>query len=557
MTKEQISRIPNPVIPGFNPDPSLCRVGEDYFLATSTFEYFPGVPIYHSRDLVNWNLIGHALNRPSQLFMRRVDPGGGIFAPTLRWHKGKFYMATCCIYTRQGSPVSWFIDCCVISVLALSANKCQCAESRGFYVWTNNIFDQSTWSEPIYFDNLGIDQDLFFDDDDKVYLSTSRWLPLRGSPSEVGSVIFASEIDLATGSSLSQPVMLRRSLHSSRCSEGSHIFKMHGWYYLLVAEGGTHIDHQAWIFRSKSPLGLYEEPPSGVNPILFNGHHESVQNVGHADFVQDTRGDWWAFFLGVRIQENECGPLGRETFFCPVSWNSEGWPVCNGGKDIGLEVKTSLLPPQKPYTGWTDEFDQDKLDMSWYHLRTPVKQIYSLSNSPGALTLWGNAFCIQDVEAAAMLLQKQVSLRGLWSTSLDFEPRSSNEEAGTTIFWSCYAYAALVVRQGEQPGTREIQMRWICEESEDVKTLTKSLPLPSSGPVTLFIEARPNSYSLAFQAQGSLDSTKLGQVSTAVLERRRLFDSPYTGPHFGLFAQGSEGFPCLEPAVFHRASFEV
>jgi beta-xylosidase len=163
MTVIHQSVIPNPIIPGFNPDPTVCRVGDDYFLATSTFEYFPGVPIYHSRDLVNWTVIGHALNRPSQLEMRRVDPGGGIYAPSLRYHKGRFYLSTCCVYSRAGLLVS-------LPVYQVRTwSNFQLNEARGFYVSTDNIFDETTWSEPVYFDSLGIDQDVSRAVIDQVY----------------------------------------------------------------------------------------------------------------------------------------------------------------------------------------------------------------------------------------------------------------------------------------------------------------------------------------------------------------------------------------------------
>lgn len=154
MTADQVSVIPNPVIPGFNPDPSVCRVGDEYFLATSTLEFYPGLPIYHSRDLVNWQLIGHALNRPSQLFLRRVEPGCGAYAPTLRYHKGRFYVATCCVYSRSDRLVCWEVS------HSLDGADLRINEARGFYVWTDDIFYETKWSEPIYFDALGIDQDV-------------------------------------------------------------------------------------------------------------------------------------------------------------------------------------------------------------------------------------------------------------------------------------------------------------------------------------------------------------------------------------------------------------
>jgi beta-xylosidase len=191
-----------------------------------------------------------------------------------------------------------------------------------------------------------------------VYLCVSRLLPLRGPPEEAGSVIFGNEIDINTGNSLSQPVMLRQSRHSCRCTEGPHLFKKDGWYYLLVAEGGTATDHQARIARSRDPLGPFVDPPEGVNPILFNGHDKVVQNTGHADLVQDVSGRWWAYFLAVRIQANGFAPLGRETFLASVEWNDDGWPILNGGKPIGLGVDGSSLPPQQPFTGWRDDFEK-------------------------------------------------------------------------------------------------------------------------------------------------------------------------------------------------------
>lgn len=150
----RLSTIPTAIIPGWNPDPSIVRVGDDYFLATSTFEYFPGIPIYHSKDLVNWDIIGHALNRRSQLDLRRVDAGGGIYAPTLRYHKGRFYLATTCVYSRQGLLASRSGRTC------LRESDTQLNETRGFYVSTDNVWDETAWSEPVYFDMVGIDQDV-------------------------------------------------------------------------------------------------------------------------------------------------------------------------------------------------------------------------------------------------------------------------------------------------------------------------------------------------------------------------------------------------------------
>lgn len=196
-----------------------------------------------------------------------------------------------------------------------------------------------------------------------MYLTVSRLLPYRKTDGEdFRAVIWGTEIDLATGDSLHRPVLLRESFHSRKCAEGPHIYKKDGWYYLLVAEGGNVLDHQVRISRSKKPLGPYEEPPEGMNPFLFNGHHHpDVQSTGHADLIQDTGGNWWAFFLAIRTQANGYAPLGRECWFTPVVWPENEWPIFNDKKPVELQVTTSLLPAQATYTGWIDRFTNGKL----------------------------------------------------------------------------------------------------------------------------------------------------------------------------------------------------
>lgn len=333
-------------------------------------------------------------------------------------------------------------------------------------------------------------QQLFFDDDDKVYLCTSRLLDVHSSDPHNGAVVMGCEVDLQTGQCLTRPVVLRQSLEANLCTEAPHILKRGDFYYLLVAEGGTEINHQARIYRSRSPLGPYDDAPEGVNPIMFNGTHPVVQNSGHADFVEDLNGNHWAFFLAVRVQANGHRPLGRETFMAPVEWTASGWPVINKGRPITLDVlDASKLPEVTPYRGWRDTFAGSKsfntghhihhdaladdtlletLGINWYHLRVPVKPHHSLQ--PGRLTLHGNAFTIADTDCPAMLLVKQTELSGTWSTQLDFEPTTVDQEAGVTVYWSCYAYAALVVRKSHEPdGHRQVVLRWIDEHSEDVK----------------------------------------------------------------------------------------
>jgi beta-xylosidase len=274
-----MTKIENPIIPGFNPDPSVIRVGKDYFCTTSTFEYFPGAPIYHSTDLVDWTLIGHGFTRKSQLDIKTVEPGGGVWATTIRHHDGVFYLTTAVFdrYRPQVDDRVW---------------------PRGLYIKTDNIWDSASWSDPVYFDQPGFDQDLFWDDDGVVYLSSTYRKVDRSPGSKLKDfAIHVSSIDLATGNSTSQPVMVRES--SSGVSEGSHIFKRGRFYYLFTAEGGTESGHCEWVMRSdKSPFGPYELGPD--NPLWRNTTQDDIQNTGHCDLVEDGDGRWWAVSLGVR-----------------------------------------------------------------------------------------------------------------------------------------------------------------------------------------------------------------------------------------------------------------
>lgn len=347
----------NPIISGFNPDPSIARVGEDYFLTTSTFEYFPGLPIYHSRDLINWNLIGHALTRRSQLDLRTVEPGGGIWAPTLRWRQdaggqnGRFYLATC-MWSRYRPKTDERIF------------------PRGFYVYTDNIWDENAWSEPVYFDNPGFDQDLFWDDDGKVYLSTTVRIADRPLNSKLKDfAIHLSEIELETGRTLTAPVVIRSSPHG--LAEGSHIIKRGKFYYLFTAEGGTEAGHQEWVMRSENgPYGPWTLGPR--NPFWYNGPHEEVQSTGHADVFEDAKSNWWAVLLGTRPPDVAAGSqtqLGRESYLVKVDWEDD-WPIFNDEKNIELltashDMKVQVAQPQL----WTADFSQKELEIGWYTKR--------------------------------------------------------------------------------------------------------------------------------------------------------------------------------------------
>ncbi|EEU37970.1 uncharacterized protein NECHADRAFT_84319 [Fusarium vanettenii 77-13-4] len=277
----------NPIVPGFAPDPSVVHVDGVFYLATSSFHFFPGLPIYASRDLKEWTHIGHSM-----------VASGGLFAPTIRYHDGVFYIV--CTNAGHGGKT---------------------LRTDNFVISTTDIWS-SNWSDPIPISFKGIDPGLFFDDDGRVYFHGCFLLDRTKQPS---CTIMQFEIDIKTGTPLSEQREIWQG-HARYDTEGPHIYNLGKWYYLLVAEGGTFEHHMLSLSRSESIWGPYEDFKG--NPILTADGKvdEYIQNTGHGDLFQDANSQWWAVVLGVR-NEKSCQPLGRETFLTPVDWPDGGWPV--------------------------------------------------------------------------------------------------------------------------------------------------------------------------------------------------------------------------------------
>ncbi|CAJ2500586.1 Uu.00g034390.m01.CDS01 [Anthostomella pinea] len=550
---QNTTKFQNPIIRGFNPDPTVCAVPASdsapttYFLSTSTFEYFPSCAIYTSTDLINWRLIGHALTRRSQIEMRTVEPGAGSWASTLRYRPGerRWYLATGVFQRyRPGSDERIF--------------------PRGFYVYTDNIWDDSAWSDPIYFDNPGFDQDLFWDDDadGKVYLSTTVRLASRAPNSKLKDFgIHISEIDLSTGRTLTPPAVIRTSPHG--IAEGSHLLRRGDFYYLLTAEGGTEAGHQEWVLRSRE--GVYGPWESRGAPLWYNGADEEVQRTGHADVFEDGDGAWWAVFLGVRpvkVGEGYLEPqMGRETFLVKVDWVDD-WPAFNEGRNITLETQgrssvqqfaTQIKPGD---VKWEASLDQPDLELGWYQKNTPLKQCYTLTERPGHLRLYGNCYDLSSPEAPAMLLRKQSSYTETFEANMQFNPRKPGYEAGVVVWWSQYSYASIGVTMHETA------------TGEQVKTVICRVPMGNAGcmktshpllehsqrsttlnavePVHLRIEARPSIYRLLLSSGTVGESWEVGAQDLTVSPP---VGGAFCGAMFGLYSFG-KWEPVLDPADF-------
>ncbi|MCR4853211.1 MAG: glycoside hydrolase family 43 protein [Prevotella sp.] len=290
----------NPIIPGFHPDPSICRVGDDFYLVNSSFQYFPGVPIFHSRDLIHWEQIGNVLDRESQLPLKNATSWLGIYAPTIRYHDGVFYMIT----TNVGNGGNFMVTA---------------KDPHG------------PWSEPIWLKQDGIDPSLWFENG-KCYMMSNP-----------DNTIMLCEINPQTGEQLTESRPLWQGT-GGRYPEGPHIYKKDGWYYLLISEGGTELAHHLTIARSRNIYGPYEANPQ--NPILTNcsrkGQGMQVQGTGHGDFVQAKDGSWWVVFLAYRNYGGSYHHLGRETYLAPVSWPKGEWPVVNNNEPIDTLMTAPL-----------------------------------------------------------------------------------------------------------------------------------------------------------------------------------------------------------------------
>ncbi|KAF2130909.1 glycoside hydrolase family 43 protein [Dothidotthia symphoricarpi CBS 119687] len=526
----------NPVLPGFNPDPSIVRVGEDYFCVTSSFEYFPGAPIYHSKDLIKWKLIGHALTRKSQLDIKTPEPGGGVWATTIRHYQDSFYIITNSFdrYRPQADDRVW---------------------PRGFYVKTNNIWDDSTWSDPVYFDQIGFDHDLFWDDDGLVYLSSTYRKVDRAPDSKLKDFgIHISTVELDTGTLTCAPVLVRES--SSGVAEGSHLFKRNGYYYLFTAEGGTESGHCEYVSRSReSPFGPWEQAPH--NPLWRNTTENEVQNTGHCDLVEDTNGQWWALCLGVRPRregnEWRTSVFGRESLLLPVRWEDD-WPIFNEGKPVTLQMNGPGMYTLQEDKVWKDDFAGEELSLGWYRKNTPVRKDYSLTDRPGCLTLHGGPYTLAMPTSPTLFLRKQRQWPVVWKTELDFELQTTRVEAGTVVWWNytCFASIGIRLRQHGSQTQKVVRFTPPANTDDHVEEL-----IGAHGRVKFMVDCTEGSYRFGFKevdVQSNGEWKWLGAVDTQVLTRNPDVGQPFTGMMLGLYSFG-ELQPALVPAHFTYAEF--
>ncbi|WP_028610053.1 glycoside hydrolase family 43 protein [Paenibacillus harenae] len=482
----------NPVISGFHPDPSVCRSGDDFYLVTSSFEYYPGVPLFHSKDLVNWTQLGHVLTRPGQLDLSRAPSSGGIFAPTIRENKGTFYMVTTNV-----------------------------SAGGNFYVFTDD--PRGEWSDPIFVDHPGIDPDLFFDEDGTVYFTSS-------SNGAKGPGIYQSRIDVKTGKRVSDVTFLWTGT-GGQYPEAPHLYRIGAWYYLLIAEGGTEYGHMVTVARSELPDGPFESCPR--NPILTHrSRRMPIHATGHADLVQAPDGGWWAVFLGIRpVGYPNRHHLGRETFLAPVIWTEDGWPVIGENGTVSELMPSGTLPLQPAAAQPVkDDFTSPALATYWNMMRTSSPELWSLGEKESCLTLRGNETTLNECGAPAFVGRRQQHFVCDVSAHMTFAPQRDGEEAGIAVYMNDRFHYELAVTRIS--GERKIIFR---RRIGSLQKIENEAPWTSDS-LVLHVKADKDQYTFGFSDAGE-PTFWFGRGETALLATE--VAGGFTGVFFALYATGN------------------
>ena len=475
---ENKQEIQNPILPGFNPDPSICRVGDDYYIATSTFEWYPGVQIHHSKDLVNWTLVARPLNRSDLLDMTGEPDSCGVWAPCLTWHDGLFYL----IYTDVKRFDGNFKD-------------------THNYLTTCATID-GDWSARVYLNSSGFDPSLFHDDDGKKWFVNMVW-DHRPDRTFFGGILL-QEYSVAE-KKLVGPIHNIFPGSELGLTEGPHLYKLNDYYYLLTAEGGTGYNHAMTFARSKNLLGPYEVDPIAHFVTAKDNPELLIQRAGHGDIVQTQGGDWYAVHLCSRPLPNKRSlynrsPMGRETAIEKVIFTDDGWfRLANGGVAPEQTVDAPALPQQTPKgdnSHYTD-FNVSKLPIDFQWLRVPDPSVFmSLTARPGYLRLFGKE-SLGSWFNSALIARRQQAFSFTATTQLEFSPEDFQQMAGLICYYNTHKYHYLYISHDENIGPYLGIMSCEANQSWESRFIINDNPIALENSI-LFMRAEVNHDALTF-----------------------------------------------------------
>jgi len=519
--------IRNPILKGFNPDPSIVRVGDDYYIATSTFEWFPGVQVHHSRDLKNWRLLSRPLTRASQLDMRGDPDSGGVWAPCLTHADGQFWL----IYTdvkRYGRT---------------TVGGASGASLRDFhnYLVTSPAID-GEWSDPIFMNSSGFDPSLFHDDDGRKYFVNQLWDWRPGHNRFAGIVL--QEYSHAERRLVGERRLIFKGTPLG-LTEAPHLYKRSGWYYLITAEGGTGWNHAVTMARSRDIEGPYELHPDTYIMSSRNRPDAPLQRAGHADLVETQTGETYMVYLCGRPLPNRgrC-VMGRETAIEKMVWDEDGWLRTADGQGVPhLDVEAPDLP-EHPFGAepLRHDFDAPNLPLDFQWLRTPHPQtLFSLDARPGHLRLYGRE-TIGSLFTQALVARRQQAFCYTAETELDFEPAHYQQMAGLVCYYSGAKFHYLFIGHDEAVG-KNIRVMSALPDQPQADAFTPPIPIPPGKRIALRVDVDFERLYFSYRVEGgawirlpqTFDASILSDEATAP------GNPNFTGAFVGMAAQDLAG----------------
>mgnify|MGYP001206882767 FL=1 len=532
------AKFTNPVLSGGYPDPSICKVNDMFYLVNSSFEYFPGLPIHQSPDLINWELIGYGLERKSQVSslvnLMDVQSDGGIHAPSMRYKDGTYYIITTNVYYDEILKKTNMVN---------------------FIITADNA--AGPWSEPIPIKGApGIDPDLFFGDDGRVWYVGNK-MPENPKFNGEGE-IWLQELDMTKFELIGERYSLWKGACGGVWAEGPHIYKKEGKYYLMIAEGGTSFNHAVMIAVSDNIKGPYVSNPR--NPIITSrnlSYDNWVNSTGHGDLIELEDGRTYMVLLGIRNEIKRGSNMGRETFLVPVSWEREPfkwkknknlWPVVSPetGRVERLNKMVFKNTKQRKISHFRDEFNGDKLKLNWNFRRFPIDDIYRIDQEKGILVLACHPNQISDRGRAALLGFKQTESTYEYTSHMIFNPKNYGSEAGVSMFQKDNNYINFTIIK-DQEG---IKLKAYCKRDNKIQSSYQKYLPEYSGEIKFKVEANKDNYKLYYNIEGS------GFKLLATLDGSIIKSNGYTGAHLGLYASGN-GYENQDSAYFNYVNYFV
>jgi xylan 1,4-beta-xylosidase len=507
--------IRNPVLRGFNPDSMIIRVGDDYYVATSTFEWFPGVHIYHSKDMVHWRLLTRPLDNAKLLDLRGIPSSGGIWAPALSYDNGTFYLCYTNVRCRKGVY----------------------KDLHNYLITATDIM--GPWSEPVYLNASGFDPSLFHDTDGRKWLLNMNWDFRKGKRRFAG--VWMQEYS-PEERKLVGPVKRLTEGTDLGVTEGPHLYRIGDYYYLLVAEGGTGKNHAATLMRSRHIDGPYETDPN--YPIMTSVHNPEhpLQKAGHGCLVETQNGEWYMSHICARPLPDGSGlcPLGRETAIQKVEWTKDGWlRFASGGKLAELEVPAPALPPHPfPPEPHKDDFDGGTLGIRWSSLRVPADESWlSLRERPGYVRLRGRE-SLYSWHEQSLIAREIQSFRCEVETCVEFEPATFRQMAGLVLYYDEMDHYYLRVSTDEERGKHiavVISKEGHYDEADDY--------VSAEGWTRCYLKAKMETTAIQFYCSpDGADWKKIGpELYSGLLADEFAGKLSFTGAFAGICAQDMEG----------------